>query len=155
MTLAGPVAGKARARMRTLLLRLSITLYAIPFLISGIVMGFAAIGWIVRVWPWSGAGGSAAMLVACAAVVAACIWLGGWIAWVVMLAILLPAMRRWPARFTGFVLVGEERPPWYGRPFRWIAQLALRRWPVPVPGPAAHADADADADADAARSARL
>ncbi|MGN6150486.1 MAG: hypothetical protein ACTHOH_00565 [Lysobacteraceae bacterium] len=125
--------------MRERLLRLAVSLYLIPFLVTGIVAGFEVGGFIARFWPWQAAGGFAAMLIVCAAVVVACIWLSALIAWMLMLAILLPAMRRWPARFTGFVFVGDARPPWYGRPFRWIVHLALRHWPLP--GPAAHADA--------------
>jgi len=141
MTSARPTAGKTRNWMRTRLLRLSISLYMIPFLVSGIFTGFAADGVIARHWPWQGEGGFVAMIVLCAAVVAACIWLAGWVAWIVMLAILLPAMHRWPARFTQFVLVGDGHPPWYGRPFRWIAHLALRRWPLPERARAADAAA--------------
>ena len=139
MTSGQATAGRKRIWMRTRLLRLCVSLYMIPFLVFGIVAGFHIGGLIARPWPWQGGGGSAAMIVVCAAVVVACIWLAGWVAWVVMLAILLPAMHRWPVCFTGFDLVGDARPPWYGRPFRWIAHLALRKWPLPEPAGAADA----------------
>lgn len=106
--------------MRDRLLRLSITLYVIPFLVSGIFIGFAA------------------MIVVCAAVVMACVYLAGLVAWTLMAALLLLAARRLPWRRWGLALVSDAPPPWYGHPLRWIADLLQRCWPLP----AAAADAE-------------
>lgn len=132
MTSGRTTAGKTRTTLRDLLLRLTITLYVMPFLLFGIVAGFGVGGRIAGVWPWRETVGFAAMIVVCAAVVAACMYVAGLVAWIVLLAILLPAMRRFPARFADLVLVGDAPPPWYGRPFRWIGNAALGRWPLPA-----------------------
>lgn len=134
MTSGRSAAGEARTWMRDRLLRLSITLYVIPFLVSGIVIGFAAAGRIADVWPWSGAGGFAAMVVVCAAFVAACVYFAGLVAWTLMVALLLLGARRLPWRRWGLVLVSDAPPPWYGHPFRWIADLLQRCWPLPAAG---------------------
>lgn len=134
MTSGRSAAGEARTWMRDRLLRLSITLYVIPFLVSGIVIGFAAAGRIADVWPWSGAGGFAAMIVVCAAVVAACVYVAGLVAWTLMVALLLLGARRLPWRRWGLVLVSDAPPPWYGHPFRWIADPLQRCRPLPAAG---------------------
>ncbi len=100
--------------MRDRLLRLSITLYVIPFLVSGIFIGFAA------------------MIVVCAAVVMACVYLAGLVAWTLMAALLLLTARRLPWRRWGLALVSDAPPPWYGHPLRWIADLLQRCWPLPA-----------------------
>lgn len=132
MTSGRPSAGEARTWMRDRLLRLSITLYVIPFLLSGIFIGFAAGGRIADVRPWSGAGGFAAMIVVCAAVVMACVYLAGLVAWTLMAALLLLGARRLPWRRWGLALVSDAPPPWYGHPLRWIADLLQRCWPLPA-----------------------
>lgn len=134
MTDAGPAAGHWRATLRERLLRLAVTLYILPFLLAGILAGFALCGRIADVWPWRGDGAWWALVAVCAPIVPVCICLAGWIAWVLMLAILLPLMHRRPAWFAGFVLVGNAPAPWYGWPIRRIGDAALRRWPLPGAG---------------------
>jgi hypothetical protein len=82
----------------------------------------------------SGPGAWWALIAVCVLIVPACIYLAGWIAWGVMLTILLPLMHRRPAWFAGFLLVGGAPSPWYGWPFRRIGHAALRRWPLPSAG---------------------
>lgn len=134
MTSARPTPGETRTWIRDHLLRLAVRLYVIPFLLSGIVIGFAAGARIADVWPWSGAGGFAAMVVACAAVVAVCVYLAGLVAWTLMVALLLLSARRLPWRRWGLVLVSDAPPPWYGHPFRWVADLLQRCRPLPAAG---------------------
>jgi len=118
VTSGRPAAGVARSWRRARLLRRSIKRSAIRFLISGIVIGFAA------------------MSVVCAAVVAAGVSLAGLVAWTPRVALPLTA-RRLSRRRWGRALVPDAPPPWSGHPFRWSAALLQRGGPLPAVGPAA------------------